>query len=79
MRENDRMDKNKKPMELQELDVEELVGGLENISAEEVELVSRLPPYIPPQNPTSKVTKDPDAIKYKGFSLLLPEDVPIEG
>jgi len=31
------------------------------------------------QKPTSKVTRDPDAIKFKVFTPPLPEDIPIEG
>jgi len=66
-------------MEPQDLDEEEVTEGIENISVDEVEPISRLPPYIPLQNPTSKVTKDPDAIKFKVFTHLLLVEVPIEG
>lgn len=66
-------------MEPQDLVEEELADVLEEISVEEVEPISRLPLYLPPWMPKSKVMKDSDAIKYKVFTLLLPEDISIEG
>ena len=57
------MDKKKKPMETQDLDEEEIIGGIVDISVDEVEPISRFPPYMPSRNLTSKVTKDPNFIK----------------
>lgn len=66
-------------MEPQDLDEKEMAGGFEDINVDKVELISRFPPYMPPRNPTVKVTKNPNSIKYKVFSPLLLEEVPIEG
>jgi len=41
--------------------------------------MSNFPPYMSPRKPTAKVTKDPDSIKYKIFTPMLLEEVPIEG
>jgi len=61
------------------LDDEELASGLKYIIIDEVEPISRLPLYLPPRKPMSKVKKDLNPIKYEVFTLPLLEDVPIEG
>lgn len=73
------MDNNKQSMEPKDLDVEELGCVFEDINVEDIDPISRLPAYMPPQKSTSKVTKGPNAVKYNVFTLLLPEDIPIEG
>lgn len=77
-RSKERMDKMKQLMEPKDLDEEEVVIGIEDISTYEVEPISRFPPYMSSRKPTSKVTKDLDAIKSKVFTPLLPEDILIE-
>ena len=79
VRQKGRMDKTKKLMDPQDLDEEELNMGVECIDAEEEVLITWLPPYVLPRKSTIKVTKDPDSVKYKLFTPLLPEDVPMEG
>lgn len=44
------------------------------------EPISNLPPYMSSRNSTAaKPTKEPDAVKFKRFTPLLPEEVPVEG
>lgn len=66
-------------MEPQDLDKEELNEGTEDINVEGAEPVPRLFPYMPPWNPTSNITKDLDSVKINLFTLLLPDELPIEG
>jgi len=66
-------------MDPQDLDEEELAIRFVDINIDEVELISRLPLYMSSRKPTAKVTKDLDSIKYKIFTPLLLEEVPIEG
>jgi len=51
--------------------------GIENISKDGVDPISRMPPYIPLRKPTAKVTKDSDLFKFKVFTPLLQDEVPI--
>ena len=53
--------------------------GIQDIGVEGTELISQLPPYIPPRNPTVKVTKGPDSLKFKVYTPLLLKELPIEG
>lgn len=78
-RQKGRIDKNKHPMEPQDLDEENMTMGIENISEEGTKPISRLLPYIPPMIPTDKVTNDPNSLKLEVFTPFLLEEVPIEG
>lgn len=73
------MDKNKQPTKPLDLDEEEQTMGVEDISAEEAEPITQLPPYVPPRKSTAKVTKDLDSLKYRVFTPLIPNEVPVEG
>ena len=54
--------------------------GVAYIDVEEVEPISRLPPYILPWNTIAmKPTKDSDTIKYNILTPLLSEKVHVEG
>lgn len=66
-------------METHDLDEQGMNMGNEDISIEGTEPISRLLPYIPPRKPTTKVTKNPNSLKFKVFTPLLMEEVPIEG
>ena len=72
------MDKNKQPTKPQDLDEEELTMGIENVSVEDANSISRLSPYIPPMQSIAKVTKDPDSLKFKVFMQFLSEEVLVE-
>lgn len=78
-RTKERLEKQKQLMEPQDSDVEEVVGGVEDIDTKYVESILRLPTYMSPQNPTSKVIRDLDFIKFKVFTPFLPNEVLVEG
>lgn len=73
------MDKSKQLMDPMDLGEEELHGGIEELDAKEFEPITRLPKYIPPRKPTTKVPKYPNNVKFMVSTLLLPENVLFQG
>jgi len=59
-----KIDKSKQLTEPLDLDEEELCAGIEDNHAEEVEPITWLPKYIPPQKAIAKVLKDLNNEKF---------------
>lgn len=53
--------------------------GIVNINVEDEVPISRFLPHILPRKSTTKVTKDPYSFKFKVFSPLILDELPIEG
>jgi len=78
---NTAMQKQKKEKQLEkvvDLEVEE-GQGVEDIDAEGMEPIIKLPKYIPLQKGKMKITKDLDLEKFTISTALLPKQVPFEG
>lgn len=66
-------------MEQVDLEEEELGEGIENINVDEEEPISQLPLYMSPRKLTTKVTKDPDGVRFSICTPFPPKYVPFEG
>jgi len=66
-------------MEPWDFDREEMSVGVDHIIAKGMQPISQLPPCIPPRKPTTKVSMDPNSMKFNVFTLFLLEEVPIHG
>jgi len=69
--------KDKHPKRVVELETEEF-QGIEDIDAEGVKPMIRLPKYIPSQNGKAQVMKDSDTKNFTVSTPMLPKQVPFE-
>lgn len=70
--------KDKKQKKVLDLEEEEY-QGVEEVEAKGIELIYRLPEYIPLRKGKTKATKDPDSGKFVVSTPLLSEHVTFEG